>query len=293
MTSVTARDQRLEQERQRALQQQLLALRERTLAEEIRAAGVAEDLAERQFGLLSDEQEYQRSLARPITFTTDEGQEVTGIYTPEQQLAFIRQQESPSALRMADLAERQLERQDLLRNQLSEAIRFFYTGDRTDTELRDYFVGLDPEVQASLEREFGTAIQTRTGAGMSPIEGPLYVTDPATGGRTQIAGTGAGAGARTRGLGTIQARYGAPDPYQTIFDPSVENALLRAATGATRSAGEGQFTGYVQQAVNQQPDFTQTFARSAYEPAPTPFNKLTQQDLSSYLYDTSMQGLDR
>ena len=279
MTSVSAMDQRREQERQLALQQQAQRLRERALAEQIRAAGVSEAQSADQLGILRDRlgfdvRQYEDELGRmvevPVEFDNGvtrnlmlSGENAYKYLLDERQLA-----QSGAAF---DLARRQEEREDLLRTQLGQARSFLTTGDRTDTEIRDYINTLDPEVQNEIAPLASQAFQTRVGAGISPIEDFQSVTDPVTGRPVALQGTGLGQ--RTRGLGTTQSYYGAPDPYQTVFDYTTENMLLRSGTGATRSMGE--FGGYVpQRSYPQDP-----FLGSLSKPAPTPFDRLNLQNL--------------
>ena len=98
MTSVSAMDQRREQERQLALQQQAQQLRERALAEQIRAAGVSEAQDAERLGLMGEDvalrreqfdtekeyQDYLRSLSKDVTVTTRDGQQLTITATPGQ-----------------------------------------------------------------------------------------------------------------------------------------------------------------------------------------------------------------
>jgi multidrug efflux pump subunit AcrA (membrane-fusion protein) len=98
MTSVSAMDQRREQERQLALQQQAQQLRERALAEQIRAAGVSEAQDAQRLGLMGQDvalrreqfdtekeyQDYLRSLSKDVTVTTRDGQQLTITATPGQ-----------------------------------------------------------------------------------------------------------------------------------------------------------------------------------------------------------------
>lgn len=102
MTSVTARDQRLEQERQRALEQQALRLRERALAEQMRAAGVSEAQREEELGLMRDQfetekeyQDYLSSQMREATIKTKEGETIRTMLTPDQLIRLRAPEEDP------------------------------------------------------------------------------------------------------------------------------------------------------------------------------------------------------
>jgi len=109
MTSVSAMDQRREQERQFALQQQAQQLRERALAEQIRAAGVSEAQDAERIGLMGQDvalrreqfdtekeyQDYLRSLSREATITTRGGQQVTTTFTPAQLISLQPEQQDP------------------------------------------------------------------------------------------------------------------------------------------------------------------------------------------------------
>ena len=109
MTSVSAMDQRREQERQLALQQQAQQLRERALAEQIRAAGVSEAQDAERLGLMGEDvalrreqfdtekeyQDYLRSLSREATITTRGGQQVTTTFTPAQLISLQPEQQDP------------------------------------------------------------------------------------------------------------------------------------------------------------------------------------------------------
>jgi hypothetical protein len=109
MTSVSAMDQRREQERQFALQQQAQQLRERALAEQIRAAGVSEAQDAERLGLMGQDvalrreqfdtekeyQDYLRSLSREVTITTRDGQQVTTKVTPDQLIRLLPEKEDP------------------------------------------------------------------------------------------------------------------------------------------------------------------------------------------------------
>ena len=278
MTSVSAMDQRREQERQLALQQQAQRLRERALAEQIRAAGVSEAQNAQQLGVLRDRlgldvRQYEDELGRMVTVPVEfDGTTYDFELSPENAYRYkLNERQLAQSGVTADLTRRQLERDELLRTQLGQARSFLTTGDRTDTEIRDYINTLDPEVQKEIAPLASQAFQTRVGAGISPVEDFQSVTDPVTGRPVALQGTGLGQ--RTRGLGTTQSYYGAPDPYQTVFDYSTENMLLRSGTGATRSMGE--FGGYVpQRSYPQDP-----FLGSLSKPAPTPFDRLNLQNL--------------
>jgi len=278
MTSVSAMDQRREQERQLALQQQAQRLRERALAEQIRAAGVSETQSAQQLGILRDRlgfdvRQYEDELGRMVTVPVEfDGTTYDFELSPENAYRYrLSERQLAQSELEADLARRERERGELLRTQLGQARRFLTTGDRTDTEIRDYINTLDPEVQNEIAPLASQAFQTRVGAGISPIEDFQSVTDPVTGRPVALQGTGLGQ--RTRGLGTTQSYYGAPDPYQTVFDYTPENMMLRSGTGATRSMGE--FGGYVpQRSYPQDP-----FLGSLSKPAPTPFDRLNLQNL--------------
>jgi hypothetical protein len=278
MTSVSAMDQRREQERQLALQQQAQRLRERALAEQIRAAGVSEAQSAQQIGVLRDRlgldvRQYEDELGRMVTVPVEfDGTTYDFELSPENAYRYkLDERQLAQSGVAADLTRRQLERDELLRTQLGQARSFLTTGDRTDTEIRDYINTLDPEVQNEIAPLASQAFQTRVGAGISPVEDFQSVTDPVTGRPVALQGTGLGQ--RTRGLGTTQSYYGAPDPYQTVFDYTTENMLLRSGTGATRSMGE--FGGYVpQRSYPQDP-----FLGSLSKPAPTPFDRLNLQNL--------------
>jgi len=109
MTSVSAMDQRREQERQLALQQQAQQLRERALAEQIRAAGVSEAQDAERLGLMGEDvalrreqfdtekeyQDYLRSLSREATITTRGGQQVTTTFTPGQLISLQPEEQDP------------------------------------------------------------------------------------------------------------------------------------------------------------------------------------------------------
>ena len=109
MTSVSAMDQRREQERQLALQQQAQQLRERALAEQIRAAGVSEAQDAERLGLMGEDvalrreqfdtekeyQDYLRSLSREATITTRGGQQVTTTFTPNQLIQLQPEEQDP------------------------------------------------------------------------------------------------------------------------------------------------------------------------------------------------------
>jgi len=278
MTSVSAMDQRREQERQLALQQQAQRLRERALAEQIRAAGVSEAQGAQQLGVLRDRlgldvRQYEDELGRMVTVPVEfDGTTYDFELSPENAYRYkLDERQLAQSGVAADLTRRQLERDELLRTQLGQARSFLTTGDRTDTEIRDYINTLDPEVQNEIAPLASQAFQTRVGAGVSPVEDFQSVTDPVTGRPVALQGTGLGQ--RTRGLGTTQSYYGAPNPYETIFDYSQENTVLRSGTGATRSMGE--FGGYVpQRSYPQDP-----FLGSLSKPAPTPFDRLNLQNL--------------
>jgi hypothetical protein len=278
MTSVSAMDQRREQERQLALQQQAQRLRERALAEQIRAAGVSEAQNAQQIGVLRDRlgldvRQYEDELGRMVTVPVEfDGTTYDFELSPENAYRYkLDERQLAQSGVAADLTRRQLERDELLRTQLGQARSFLTTGDRTDTEIRDYINTLDPEVQNEIAPLASQAFQTRVGAGISPVEDFQSVTDPVTGRPVALQGTGLGQ--RTRGLGTTQSYYGAPNPYETIFDYSSENTVLRSGTGATRSMGE--FGGYVpQRSYPQDP-----FLGSLSKPAPTPFDRLNLQNL--------------
>ena len=278
MTSVSAMDQRREQERQLALQQQAQRLRERALAEQIRAAGVSEAQGAQQLGVLRDRlgldvRQYEDELGRMVTVPVEfDGTTYDFELSPENAYRYkLNERQLAQSGVAADLTRRQLERDELLRTQLGQARSFLTTGDRTDTEIRDYINTLDPEVQNEIAPLASQAFQTRVGAGISPVEDFQSVTDPVTGRPVALQGTGLGQ--RTRGLGTTQSYYGAPNPYETIFDYSTENTVLRSGAGATRSMGE--FGGYVpQRSYPQDP-----FLGSLSKPAPTPFDRLNLQNL--------------
>lgn len=110
MNSVSAMDQRREQERQFALQQQAQQLRERALAEQIRAAGVSEAQDAERLGLMGQDvalrreqfdtekeyQDYLRSLSKDVTVTTRDGQQLTITATPGQIISgLLPEQEDP------------------------------------------------------------------------------------------------------------------------------------------------------------------------------------------------------
>lgn len=236
MASVSAMDERREQERQLALQRQALQLRERSLLEQIRAAGVsesqagqllqlnrekleedirssgvAESQAAQSLGLSGRaqslaERQYDESQERRVPISVDYGGQTYDLSVYPEQFPLFMSGEQATRSYLDEQRER--EENEALLSEFGEARRQIYSGGMDDQQLTGYVLGLNPKVQAMLEPDIGA-----------------YLGSGAQYGQPQTV---------PRGIGAFRTRSG-QDPFRTIFDTNTSNITFRQRIGATRS----------------------------------------------------------
>ena len=236
MTSISAMDERREQERQFALQQQAQRLRERALLEQIRAAGVSEEQAGQLLQLNREkleedirssgvaesqaaqslglsrraqslsERQYEESQERRVPISVDYGGQTYDLSVYPEQFPLFMSGEQATRSYLDEQRER--EENEALLSEFGEARNRIFTGNMDDTQLTGYVLGLNPKVQTMLAPDIGAYFGS----------GSRY-------GQPQAVG---------RGIGAFRGRYGG-DSFSTIFDTNPNNFRFRQGIGATRS----------------------------------------------------------
>jgi len=246
MTSVSAMDQRREQERQFALQQQAQQLRERALAEQIRAAGVSEAQDAERLGLMGEDvalrreqfdtekeyQDYLRSLSREVTITTRDGQQVTTKVTPDQLIRLLPEQQDPYRAYQFRMSRAPIETASVFNQLLGQAD---FTPETIQTEVTEAFF---PPSGGGMPGIIGSAYRPRP-------QDTIVETERVPAQRFTEYGSSISSAIRSLKPEQIESAYTNPAAFYT----SLASALRPLPTGAQYTTSRQNVLGMVDRAL--------------------------------------------